>query len=177
MEKGISKLFNKKDVSDPFVDVKLGQCRIAKTRVIDNSLDPNWDELFKVEVCHHAENLVFDVRDKDHASTEVIGEVVLSLQETLLDGQTIDGWFPIKRSGKTKTKINGELSVRVQFEDKFDVHDSYDVDSYFRMHRGCHVTLYQDVKVPDNLDYLNDVRGPQRRPLELNSCWRDLYER
>ena len=108
MEKGFSKLFNKKDVSDPFVDVKLGQCRIAKTRVIDNSLDPNWDELFKVEVCHHADNLIFDVRDKDHASTEVIGEVVLPLQQ-LLDGQTIDGWFQIKKSSRTRTKVHGEL--------------------------------------------------------------------
>ena len=176
MEKGFSKLFNKKDVSDPFVDVKLGQCRIAKTRVINNSLDPNWDELFKVEVCHHADNLVFDVRDKDHTSTEVIGEVVLPLQQ-LIDGQIIDGWFQIKKSSRTRTKIHGELSVKVQFVDKFDVQDSYDVDSYFRMHRGCHVTLYQDVKVPDNLDYLNDVRGPHRKRLELSSCWRDLYER
>merc|ERR1719340_149889 len=35
---------------------------------------------------------------------------------------------------------------------------SYEVDSYFRMHRGCNVTLYQDTKVPTH-----------------NSCWKDLY--
>ena len=27
---------------------------------------------------------------------------------------------------------------------------SYEVDSYFSMHRGCHVTLYQDTKVFTN---------------------------
>ena len=176
MEKGFSKLFNKKDVSDPFVDVKLGQCRIAKTRVIDNSLDPNWDEMFKIEVCHHADSLIFDVRDKDHTSTDVIGEVSLSLQE-ILDSQEIDGWYQIKKSSRTRTKIHGELSLRVQFIDKFDVGDSYEVDSYFRMHRGCHVKLYQDVKVPDNLPYLDTVRGPQGQRLEPGSCWRDIYER
>ena len=38
------------DVTDGFVDVKLGNARIAKTRVIDNSLDPEWNETFRVEV-------------------------------------------------------------------------------------------------------------------------------
>lgn len=37
-------------MTDGFVDVKLGNARIAKTRVIDNSLDPEWNETFRVEV-------------------------------------------------------------------------------------------------------------------------------
>ena len=40
MENWYSKLYDKKDVTDPFVDVKLGKARIAKTAVIDNSLNP-----------------------------------------------------------------------------------------------------------------------------------------
>ena len=57
------------------------------------------------------------------------------------------------------------------------INQTYEVDSYFRMHRGCHVKLYQDVKVPDNLPYLDTVRGPQGQRIEPGSCWRDIYER
>ena len=40
------------DVTDPFVDVRLGNARIAKTSVIDNDLNPVWNEKFRIEVCH-----------------------------------------------------------------------------------------------------------------------------
>ena len=39
------------DVTDPFVDVRLGNARIAKTSVIDNDLNPVWNEKFRIEVC------------------------------------------------------------------------------------------------------------------------------
>ena len=99
MENLYSKIVNSKDVSDPFVDVKLGKCRIAKTRVIDNSLNPQWRESFKVEVCHKADSLIFDVRDKDHAYTEVIGIVDVPCHD-LINGQVIEGWRPITKGSK-----------------------------------------------------------------------------
>ena len=99
MENWYSKIVNSKDVSDPFVDVKLGKCRIAKTRVIDNSLNPQWRESFKVEVCHKADSLIFDVRDKDHAYTEVIGIVDVPCHD-LINGQVIEGWRPITKGSK-----------------------------------------------------------------------------
>ena len=71
----------------------------------------------------------------------------------------------------------GELNFRVEYVSMMQINQSYDVDCYFRMHRGCHVTLYQDVKVPDNLPYFNMVRGPHDAPLQTHSCWRDLYDR
>ena len=103
MENWYSKLYDKKDVTDPFVDVKLGKARIAKTAVIDNSLNPVWNEAFKIEVCHKADSLIFDVRDKDHAYTEVVGIVDISAQH-LVNGQIIEGWFPIRKSNKVWTK-------------------------------------------------------------------------
>lgn len=47
MENWYSKIYDKKDVTDPFVDVKLGQARIAKTSIIYNDLNPEWDEMFR----------------------------------------------------------------------------------------------------------------------------------
>ena len=50
LENWYSKLYDKKDVSDPFVDVRLGGVRIAKTAIKTNTLNPKWDEKFKIEV-------------------------------------------------------------------------------------------------------------------------------
>ena len=59
-----------------------------------------------MEVCHRADSLIFDVRDKDHAYTEVVGEVEISTQH-LLNGQVIEGWFPITKGSKvTKTEAS-----------------------------------------------------------------------
>ena len=43
------------DVTDPFVDVRLGNARIAKTSVIDNDLNPVWNEKFRIEVCRQSQ--------------------------------------------------------------------------------------------------------------------------
>ena len=51
----------------------------------------------------------------------------------------------------------------------------YEVESYFKAHKGCHVTLYQDAKVPSDIPHLNMVRGPYNSKPKLNSCWSDVY--
>ena len=58
-----------------------------------------WDEWFKIEVCHRADSLIFDVRDKDHAYTEAIGIVEISTQH-LISNQVIDRWFDITKGHK-----------------------------------------------------------------------------
>eukprot|EP00092_Neocalanus_flemingeri_P027266 GFUD01029568.1.p1 GENE.GFUD01029568.1~~GFUD01029568.1.p1 ORF type:complete len:832 (-),score=202.16 GFUD01029568.1:287-2782(-) len=170
MENWYSKIYDKKDVTDPFVDVKLGKARIAKTAVIDNDLNPTWNETFRIEVCHKADTLVFDVRDKDHAYTEEIGVVEISTQH-LINGQVIEDWFPIKKGSKE----NGHLSIKVEYISMVQIGATYEVDSYFRMHRGCSVTLYQDTCCPTDLPWLNMVQGPNNTPPTHNSCWKDLY--
>ena len=50
-------------------------------------------------MCHKADMLVFDVRDKDHAYTEEIGLVEIATQH-LVNGQRLEGWFDIKKGNK-----------------------------------------------------------------------------
>ena len=52
--------------------------------MILNSLDPFWNESFRIEVCHAAEGLAFEVRDKDHAYAEFIGTVYIPVSGGLL---------------------------------------------------------------------------------------------
>ena len=46
----MSKLVNPKDVTDAFVDVKLGSAQLVKTSVINNSLNPEWNEDYLIQV-------------------------------------------------------------------------------------------------------------------------------
>ena len=50
MESWIAKLYDSKDVTDPFVDVFLGKANIAKTSVILNDMNPVWNESYRIEV-------------------------------------------------------------------------------------------------------------------------------
>ena len=146
MEGWVSKLVDKKDVTDPFVDVRLGKARLAKTSVINNDLNPVWNEDFRIEVCHFAETLHFEVRDKDHAYAEFIGEVAFPTT-SLLDGRVHEGSFPIKsKSGSHK----GQLELKVKYTSLASIERTYEVPCYFPMHRNCHVTLYQDADVSYN---------------------------
>jgi len=176
MEGWITKYYDKKDVTDGFVDVKLGNARIAKTRVIDNSLDPEWNETFRVEVCHRAKVLIFDVRDKDHATTEKIGIVEICCERLaeLEEGEKLQGWYKIKRHHQDR----GELHISVQFTPitpMADISQGHDVKGYFKLRSDCNVRLYQDTMVPKDLPWLNMVKGPDGNPPEPHSCWKDLY--
>jgi len=47
------------------------------------------------QVCHSADCLCFEVRDKDHAYAEFIGAVFIPTNGALIAGEVIEGWFPI----------------------------------------------------------------------------------
>jgi hypothetical protein len=68
--------------------------------------------LCRIEVCHFAEELIFEVRDKDHAYTEYIGAVVIPTH-SIMHGEVKEGWFPILKRNKLTQR--GTLHVRVQF--------------------------------------------------------------
>ena len=76
------------DVTDPFVDVRLENAKLAKTSVILNDLNPRWNESFNVELCHWGANLSFEVRDKDHAYAEYIGMVQIPAPDLIEAGRS-----------------------------------------------------------------------------------------
>ena len=114
--------FSKKDVSDPFVVVALedenkNSWKLCTTSVIDNDLNPVWNETFRVDICHVAANVIFTVKDKDFLSADTMGTVKFSTQ-SLLNGVQVDGRFPlVNEKGKQKPrdchKCAGRNAVRV----------------------------------------------------------------
>jgi len=175
MESWVAKLYDSKDVSDPFVDIRLGKAKLAKTSIIFNDLNPKWDESYKIEVCHFADELIFEIRDKDHAYTELIGSVVIPTSR-LVSGQVFDQEFDILSKG-TSGKKHGTLELMVHYVSKLSQNHTYDVDCYFQMHQNSNVILYQDAhaKPPGE----NGHKQFYTMPPELNyyprSCWTDLY--
>ena len=109
-------------MTDSYVDVHLGKARLVRTRVIDNDLNPKFNEDYRVEVCHFANELTFDIKDKDHAYSEFIGNVNIATA-TLLNGDPVEGWFNItKRSGGSITirsgSNKGQIKLKVVYKSK-----------------------------------------------------------
>ena len=85
-----AKLVNINDVTDAFIDISIGNAKLIKSTVINNDLNPIWNEFYRVEVCHVGSSIKFTVRDKDHTHSEYIGSVDISLS-TLVREETVDG--------------------------------------------------------------------------------------
>ena len=51
--------------------------------MIYNNLCPQWNEFFRVSVCHHAKRLLFRVKDQDELGTDNVGEVSVALKDLL----------------------------------------------------------------------------------------------
>ena len=107
----VAKLYDKEDVTDAYVEVRLGKGHLARTSVIQDDLNPKFYEDFRVKVCHFANELTFEVRDEDHLSSEFIGNVEIP-SEKLLQGNAIEGWFDIKgKNGQS----HGQLKLKVVY--------------------------------------------------------------
>ena len=99
----------------------------------------------RVEVCHDASSIKFHVKDKDHAYSEYIGAVSVSV-EALVAAGIVEGDFPIvdsRRGSGSGGGDRGHLSLRVQFIRTSEVVPSFDIESYFPMKTNNSVTLYQ----------------------------------
>lgn len=68
----------------------------------------------RIELCHYASELVFEVRDKDHAYTEFIGTVSVPTS-TICNGEEIDQWFKILKNNKIH---RGDLKLKIQYVSK-----------------------------------------------------------
>ena len=44
---------------------------------------PQWNEFFRVSVCHYAKVLSFRIKDQDELGTEMVGEVNIPVEDLL----------------------------------------------------------------------------------------------
>ena len=107
----LTKLVDKND-TDLFIDVCLGNAKLASTSTIRNAfLYPTWNESYKIDICHLADQLRFNIYHKDNTITEYIGSVEIETLR-LKSGEIIDKPCKIlNKNGKT----NGTLKIYTEF--------------------------------------------------------------
>ncbi|CAF4583689.1 unnamed protein product [Rotaria socialis] len=98
-----------KGKSDPFVTVKLQGTKEYKTKTIDNTTDPTWNEVFEFVVEQSESDVVqFEVYDEDPGKDDFIGRAQYPLKD-LVDGGHVDTWLTLQDVKK------GTLNVGLQY--------------------------------------------------------------
>ncbi|KAI8054327.1 C2 domain-containing protein [Syncephalis plumigaleata] len=106
--------------SDPYVQVLLANVRRARTSVIEDDLDPIWDEVLYVPVHNERETLVLEVMDFNaHTKDKCIGTCLLKVSDlTSAPGNTISPWANLSLG---KQKDRGNLNYAATFYPIIDV--------------------------------------------------------
>ena len=144
------------DWTDPFVTVNLDQVELLKTSYLENCLDPVWDEVFTVPVCHHANSLKVRVMDREHVGAEVVGTILISTDD-IMSGEELEGWFDLLVSAGGD--VQGAVHISFQLFPPCTLYQGKVLqDGYFperwvggagHLPRAeCRVTMYQDADTP-----------------------------
>ena len=91
------------DWTDPYVVIFLDQTELCKTAYLENDLDPVWDEIFSIPVCHHANSIKVKVMDREHIGAETVGTVLISTDD-IVDGEPLEGWWDLMVSNDGTTQ-------------------------------------------------------------------------
>ena len=160
------------DYTDPFVVGMLGTAKIFKTRHINNTLNPVWNEEFDVYVCHKASSLDINVKDKEHVSDDHVASCSID-HSRIIGGETISDWFILYSKGQEM----GKISLEIKFTPKAELDEhklGLEKMAYFPMREGNRVTLYQEADTP-KLPQLEGVLHPDGSPYDPTTAWKDLY--
>lgn len=99
-----------KDVTDPFVTLKMGDVELFRTKTIKDDLNPKWDEKQVINVYQELENITVNVRDKESIGSVHVASVSVA-SEKFSKGNAIEGWFNLKNNGEER----GKIKMSVQF--------------------------------------------------------------
>ncbi|XP_053907435.1 extended synaptotagmin-1 isoform X2 [Cuculus canorus] len=94
--------------SDPYAVLRVGT-QVATSRVIDNSLDPTWDEVYEF-IVHEVpgQEMEVELLDKDPDKDDLLGRMKLDLGE-VLKARVLEEWFPLQEGGR------GRLHLRLEW--------------------------------------------------------------
>eukprot|EP00094_Tigriopus_californicus_P007112 TCALIF_06847-PA protein Name:"Similar to PLD1 Phospholipase D alpha 1 (Oryza sativa subsp. japonica)" AED:0.00 eAED:0.00 QI:0/0.87/0.66/0.88/1/1/9/545/745 len=149
-------------------------------KVIYNNLFPQWNELFRVSVCHHAKKIIFRVKDQDELGSENLGEVVISIKEQLLTPtKRVQGWQKIvDDNGSVQGELNINLVYLPYLEDNSSCNDMACSQCYFPLRPGNQVTLYSCARnVDDTIEIPTGTpSGPRVLHYTPPSLWIDLFK-
>lgn len=169
--------------SDSYVTVSVPQSTLGRTRVLSNSLNPQWNEAFNIPLAHPLASLEFRVKDNDVFGADLIGKVLISA-EKIASGEEISGWFPIINSAGKPPKPGTALRIRMKFTscEKNPIY-SHGIagdplhrgvkNTYFPLRKGNSVKLYQDAH-NRNDEHLPQIELDNGLVHQHGRCWEDI---
>lgn len=94
-----------KGKSDPYAVLKFGPEKF-KTKVINNSVNPEWNEVFETIIdCKDAQVIDLEIRDEDPGSKDdKIGTAAIDISSSASKG-TLDTWLPLENVKKGDVHI------------------------------------------------------------------------
>ncbi|XP_078162510.1 phospholipase D delta-like [Carex rostrata] len=168
--------------SDPYVKVRVAETTVARTSVIHNCDEPNWDQHFRIPLAHCASMLEFVIKDDDMFGAQIIGTATVPVS-SITSGEPFDNWLDVADPYGQP----GDPKPRIHIAFKFTPVDDNPVykdgitgdrlsrgveDAYFPMRKGGQVTLYQDAHVRDG--ELPEIRLDGNRVFAHEKCWEDI---
>uniref|UniRef100_A0A6A7FUJ6 phospholipase D n=4 Tax=Hirondellea gigas TaxID=1518452 RepID=A0A6A7FUJ6_9CRUS len=163
-------LLNQGNKSDPFVTVSLidadnKEWKVATTKTIDDCLDPVWNEIFPINVCHEITGIIFKVYDQDLVAHDKMASMIIPAA-TFDKVSLVSGSFPLKK----KNKECGKLNISIDFEKI--TRQSYEVpDCIYPSRPGNKVTLYQDAHCPKLPKVVHNSLGAEAVP---HNAWEEI---
>lgn len=135
-----------KDLSDPWLEVLVGNEQVLCTTIASNTLNPKWNAQALMPICHSEDFFVVKVWDDDYIGWGFLGEAKVSLQPVEVSWER-DEWVPL-------TKGKGEVHLKIKFNPfqspflKSPTGEPLNAPSlYFPPRKGGKLRLYQDAHV------------------------------
>ncbi|CAI0416683.1 unnamed protein product [Linum tenue] len=170
-----------------YATVDLDKARVGRTRILTKEpSNPRWYESFWIYCAHTINHIIFTIKDEDPVGATLIGRAYIPVED-IIKGYIVDKWVPILDDDYDKAPLPGNprIHVKIQFFNiAYDSNWSQGIKNpkyegipyaFFNQRHGCQVTLYQDAHVHDN--FIPNVHlGPDRKLLQANRCWEDIFE-
>ena len=102
------RLFPVVENSSPITQI---QVELLKTSWFENCLDPEWDEVYTIPVCHSASAIRIKVMDREHIGAEEVGKILISTDD-IVSGEPLEGWYPLTVSNGGD--VQGAVHIAIQ---------------------------------------------------------------
>jgi len=159
--------------SDPYCWATINGVEVARTRTLSDSLNPEWNEEFTIELTGEHQELFLEVFDDDPGKgDDLLGRAIITLG-ALKSGETRKTTVPL--IAKYDLKKNSTIT----YETTFHGCDTWDINTgSFPLRHQNRVTLYQGAHVDDS-----DCPPPifqasaDAEPYSPEACWEEIYRK
>ena len=102
-------------ISDPFVEIQIDGEEMFRTNVVEDNLNPVWNESGSFNVNKEVSEIAFLVKDKDRIGSDCLGRVTIPVQD-LGGGNKIENLFVLEGStGAEPGADQAKLKLTIQY--------------------------------------------------------------